>query len=135
MALPLSMTIRRRVIEAIDQGLSRRQAAKRFGVSPASAVRWQAQKQASGDIAPKRQGGDRKSARIEAEAEFILGEVDKAPDVTLAELKAKMQERKVGVSIGALWRFFDRRGVTFKKNGARRRTAAGRRKRKPRDLV
>lgn len=115
MALPLSMTIRRRVIEAIDQGLSRRQAAKRFGVSPASAVRWQAQKQASGDIAPKRQGGDRKSARIEAEAEFILGEVDKAPDVTLAELKAKMQERKVGVSIGALWRFFDRRGVTFKK--------------------
>jgi transposase len=109
------MDVRRRVIEAIDQGLSRRKAAKRFGVSAGSAIRWQAQLQASGDVTPKPQGGDRKSARIEAEADFILGEVDKTPDVTLAELKAKMEERKVNVSIGALWRFFDRRRITFKK--------------------
>lgn len=115
MARPLSMDVRRRVLEAIDQGLSRRQAAKRFGVDPSSAIRWRAEQQASGAIAPKQQGGDRRSAKIEAEADFILGEVDKAPDVTLAELKAKMEARGVGASIGALWRFFDRRRVTFKK--------------------
>lgn len=115
MARPLSMDVRCRVIEAIEQGVSRREAAERFGVSPASAIRWRAEQQASGDFAPKKQGGDRRSAKIEAEADFLLGEVDKAPDVTLAELKSKMETRGVGVSIGALWRFFDRRRVTFKK--------------------
>jgi transposase len=109
------MDVRRRVLEAIDQGLSRRQAAERFGVNPSSAIRWQAQRQTSGDIAPKQMGGDRRSARIEAEADFILGEIEKAPDITLAELKAKMRERAVDVSVGALWRFLDRRSVTFKK--------------------
>jgi transposase len=135
MARSVTMDLRRRVVEAIGQGLSRRQAAKQFGVSPASAVRWQAQLQASGDVTPKPQGGDRKSARIEAEADLILDEVAKAPDVTLMELKAKLQERGASFSVGTLWRFFDRRGVTFKKNSARRRATAGRRKGKPRDLV
>jgi hypothetical protein len=39
-------------------------------------------------------------------------------DVTLMELKAKLQERGASFSVGALWRFFDRRGVTVKKNSA-----------------
>lgn len=115
MARSLSMDIRRRVLEAVDEGLSLSGAAKRFGVSRSSANRWQTQQTASGGFAPKPQGGDRRSARIEVEADFILGEVDKTPDVMLAELKAKTQERKVSVSIGSLWRFFDRRRVTFKK--------------------
>lgn len=135
MARSLSMDLRRRVIEAVDQGASLCQAAKRFGVSPSSASRWLALRRASGDVAPKPQGGDRRSMKIEAEADFILDEVAKTPDVTLSELKAKTQARGVDVSIGALWRFFDRRRVTFKKNGSRRRTGAGGREGEPRGLV
>lgn len=41
MAKALSLDLRQRVVNAIAAGMSRRQAADRFGVSAASAVRWQ----------------------------------------------------------------------------------------------
>jgi transposase len=44
-------------------------------------------------------------------------------DITLAELQEGLKERGVAVAIGTLWRFFNRRKITRKKNGARRRTA------------
>ena len=68
----LSLDLRRRVVDAIEHGLSCRQAAERFGVSASSAIRWFGRLKKQGDVAPKRQGGDRKSGRIEAEAGFIL---------------------------------------------------------------
>ena len=37
------------------------------------------------------------------------------------EPQARLAERGVPVGIGSLWRFFDRRGISFKKNRARRR--------------
>lgn len=40
MVKALSVDLRKRVVAAVDDGLSRNQAAKRFGVSVASAVRW-----------------------------------------------------------------------------------------------
>ena len=115
MARALSVDLRRRVVAAISEGMSCRQAAIRFGVSAASAIRWHALERSGGEIAPRKQGGDRRSGRIEAEAAFILGEVEKAPDITLAELQAKLKERGVGAGIGTLWRFFHRRRITLKK--------------------
>ncbi len=66
MAKPISVDLRERVCEAVSEGLSRHQAAARFKVSASRAIRWQAQKQASGTVAPTRVGGDRRSAWIEA---------------------------------------------------------------------
>ena len=85
MAKSLSLDLRRRVVDAIEQGLSCRQAAERFGVSASSAIRWLDRLKQQGDIAAKKQGGDRKSGRIEAEAAFLLGEVAETPDITLVE--------------------------------------------------
>jgi transposase len=115
MAKSLSLDLRRRVVDTIEQGLSCRQAAERFGVSASSAIRWFDRLKKQGDVTAKRQGGDRKSGRIEAEADFLLGEVAKTPDVTLVELQEKLKVRSVRVGIGTLWRFFDRRRITFKK--------------------
>ncbi len=115
MARALSCDLRQRVVEAINQGLSRRQAAARFGVSPSSAIRWAALSRTTGDVAPKKQGGDRRSGRIEAQASFILEEVAKAPDMTLAELQAKLDPRGVRVGTTSIWRFFQRRRITLKK--------------------
>jgi transposase len=39
----------------------------------------------------------------------------KTPDITLVELRDKLKGRGVSVGIGTLWRFFDRRRITFKK--------------------
>src|SRR5208282_3838916 len=101
--------------DAIEQSLSCRQAAERFGVSASSAIRWLDRLKKQGDVAAKRQGGDRKSGRIEAEAAFLLDEIAKTPDITLVELQDKLKGRGVSVGIGTLWRFFDRRRITFKK--------------------
>src|SRR5664279_3208416 len=118
MAKSLSVDLRRRVVDAIEHGLSCRQAAARFGVSASSAssaIRWLDRLKKQGDVAAKRQGGDRKSGRIEAEAAFLLAEVAETPDITLAELQEKLNVRGISVGIGTLWRFFDRRRITFKK--------------------
>jgi len=115
MVRPLSLDLRKRVVAAVANGLSRRRAAERFGVSAASAVRWCALERETGDAKPKRQGGDRHSHRIEAHAQFILDSVAERPDITLVELRAALGGRGVVVAVSTLWRFFDRRQITFKK--------------------
>ncbi len=122
MARYLSEDLRVRVINAVEAGSTRRQAAARFGVSVASAVRWVQEWRETGRTAPKPRGGDRKSGRIEAHGDFLLGQIKDVPDMTLEELREQLRgERGLEVSISALWRFFDRHQVAFKK---RRRTRA-----------
>jgi transposase len=115
MAKSLSLDLRQRVIAAIDGGLSCRQAAERFGVSAASAIRWRSRQREAGDFATKQQGGDRRSRRIEAHAPFILNAVDTKSDITLAELRDKLKDHGARASIASLWRFFQRRKITLKK--------------------
>lgn len=66
-------------------------------------------------LTPQSQGGNRRSARIDAHTDFILAELKARSDVTLAELQEKLSVRGVPVGIGTLWRFFDRRRITLKK--------------------
>jgi hypothetical protein len=52
-----------------------------------------AQVEKSGDLSPKPQGGDRRSAAIEAQADTILSLLAAAPDITLMELQAGLAEK------------------------------------------
>ena len=135
MAKSLSVDLRDRVVAAVEGGLSRRQAAERFGVSVSSAIRWTSLARRTGDVRPKRQGGDKRSARIEAHAALILSAWERTPDITLAELRAELAGHGIGVAISSLWRFFERRRITLKKNGARRRTEPPRRAEPPPSVV
>jgi transposase len=72
MALSLSMDLRSRLLAAVDEGMSCRGAAARFGVEPLTAIRWQAQRRETGGFAPKPQGGDMRSRRVEECAADIL---------------------------------------------------------------
>ncbi len=90
-------------------------AAARLGVSVSSAIRWVRAWHAQGDVRAKPQGGDRRSVRIEAHGGFLLDQIEQTPDVTLAELQGMLRERGVSVGIGTMWRFFDRRDISFKK--------------------
>jgi len=87
-----------------------RAAALRFGVSAVSAIRWR-------QLAPaaKPQGGDRRAARIDACAAFILAAIEVEDDITLVELQALLTGRGTPVGIGTLWRFFARHGIARKK--------------------
>lgn len=115
MAKALSLDLRSRVLAAVDGGLSCRQAAERFGVSASSAIRWNDRRRQQGDYGPKPLGGDRRSGRIEAYAGLILSLVDDKPDMTLAELRARLAEQRVAAGVSTLWRFFKRRRFTRKK--------------------
>lgn len=115
MATALSNDLRRRVLAAVDGGMSCRQAAERFGVSASSAIRWNDRRRREGDFGPKALGGDRRSGRIEAHAELILSLVEDKPDITLGELQARLAEQGIGAAVSTLWRFFKRHGITRKK--------------------
>ena len=125
MARALSVDLRKRVVAAVEEGASCRQAAARFGVSASSAIRWHALSKLVGDATPRRQGGDRRSARIEAHAAVILGALERKSDITLADLRDELAGHGIGVSVAGLWRFFRRRRITLKKRPGMRPSRIG----------
>ena len=132
MTKPLSSDLRVRLIEAVASGMSRRAAADRFGVAASTAVKWVRRWRVTGSKAPRPQGGDKRSDRIDAYAKEILGLIAATHDITLAEIASHLQRRH-GEQFAAstVWRFLDRHAMTFKKNRARQRAGApGRRRAK-----
>jgi transposase len=126
--MALSEDLRKRVVEAVvSDGLSRNAAARLFKVSIASAVRWVAQFEATGHVAPKPLGGDRRSVRIEAHCDYLLGLIRRSPDITLLEIQERLIKNSgERFSSSVLWRFFDRHGITFKKRPRTRRSSNAR---------
>jgi len=116
MARSLSEDLRIRVIRAIEGGMSRNEAARHFGVSIASAVRWMDAYLRTGRTAPRPTGGDRRSGRIEAQHDFLMAAVETTPDVTLAELRTRLiEERGETFAISTIHDFFRRHGISYKK--------------------
>ena len=115
MAQSLSMGLRSRLSAAVDDGMSCRGAAARFGVAPSTAIRWQAQRSETGDFAPKPQGGNMRSRRVEEHDDDILGLWAARKVITLEELRGGPAEMGLTISVAGLHRFFVRHGMTQKK--------------------
>lgn len=118
MAKAYSADLRERVIAAVEGGLSRRAAAARFALSPSAAIKWVDRWQETGSKQAKPMGGGR--SPMEDHASLLLSLLAEQPDLTLDELHALVRTHGVSTSRSALWRFFDRHGISFKKNPARR---------------
>ena len=114
MGVALSEDLDKRVV-SVEAGAPQRQAAHRFGVSLSSAKVWRRQWRQHGHVAAKPQGGDRRSHRIEAQADFLLKQIEQTPEGTLAELQDRLRRHGLSVGIGTLWRFFHRHSISFKK--------------------
>lgn len=126
MTRPLSNDLRSRVVAAVSGGMSCRAAAGRFGVAASTAVKLVRRWRDAGTLAPRPQGGDRRSGRIEAHGEEILALVAGEVDITLAEIADHLErERGERFAPSTIWRFLDRHDQTFKKNRARQRAGAG----------
>jgi len=117
MPKPYSIDLRERVIESVAAGASRREAAELYGLSPSVVVSWAQRWKATGSIAARPSGGS--VSPLEDHAEFLLGLVTEQPDLTLDEIVAAMTKAKIAGSRTAVWRFYERHGVTFKKNSVR----------------
>jgi hypothetical protein len=72
--------------------------------------------------------------RLQSEREWLLARIAEKPDLTLRAVWPELAERGTAASYGAVWRFFNQAGITFKKNFARQRTGP-RRRRSPADPV
>ena len=72
MTQPPSDDFRRRMVTAVDGGMSRRGEAKRFGIALSTALKWVQAWDRTGSGRPRAQGDDNRSYRIEARAETLL---------------------------------------------------------------
>ena len=128
MAEPLSGDLRKRLVAAVAGGASRRAVANRFGVVASTVTKLIQHVKRTGSLEPSKQGGDRRSGRIEAYSDAILALIAATPDITLEEIAAHLkQAHGETFVVSTIWRCLDRHGVTFKKNGARQRAGAHRR--------
>jgi len=121
-AMPKSYSgdLRQRVIEAVEMGASRHEAADRYEVSVSSAVKWLQRWNESRSAAPKPRGGS--VSPLEKCAARVLAVIVEHPDLTLMETVAELGRRRIRTSKSALSRFFGRHGITLKKKPAGRRT-------------
>lgn len=120
-----SADIRGRVIARVEGGASRREAAEQFEISPSAAVKWVKCFRDTGRCAAKPRGGS--ISPLEIHADFLLALIARQPDLTLDEVVFTMRKHRIAGSRSAVWRFFDRHKITFKKKLARSRTGPSRR--------
>jgi putative transposase len=111
---PLSTDLRERIVASVEGGSSRRAAAQRFLVAPSSAVRLLQRVKRTGSITPGKVGGHRRPILEPHEAK-LRGMVDAQPDITLGEIKAKLQALGVVVGLTAIHTALHRLGLRFKK--------------------
>ena len=129
MARPYSQDLRDRVVASVVGGRSCRATAAIFGVSVACVVKWCQRFRASGSAAAYRMGGHRPRS-LTGERDWLLARLAEKPDLTLRAVVAELAGRGISTSYGAVWRFYAREGITFKKKPARQR-AGPRRRRTP----
>ena len=122
MSKAFSLDLRVRVLRAVAEGASHRGPAAGFGVSAASVSQWYSLERVQGDPRPGPLGGDRRSARVEAQGALIRELLEATPDVTTEELRAALAERGHSFGYGTLQRFFRRHGITRKKRPATRQS-------------
>ena len=116
--------LRERVIQAVETGASRREAAERFEVSVSSAIKWLQSWRDRRSATPKPRGGS--ISPLEQFAAEVLALIAEQPDLTLVETVTVLGKRRIKTSRSSLWRFLDRHNITLKKKPASCRTAASR---------
>jgi transposase len=126
MAKPYSNDLRARVIAAVEDGATLEEAGERHHVSLSSVGRFLRRKRETGSVSPAKFGGYKAHA-LAAHEEWVRQLVTEQPDITLAELRAKLAKRKVSVGQTSIFRFLLYLNLTFKKKRARRRAGSARR--------
>jgi transposase len=109
-----SADIRGRVIARVESGASRREAAEQYEISASAAVKWVKCFRDTGSCAAKPRGGS--TSPLEEHADWLLRLVAEQPDLTLDEVVLAMRKQRIPGSRSAVWRFFNRHKITFKKS-------------------
>ena len=115
MSKPYSMDLRERVVAAVEkEGLSRRRAAARFGVSPSVAIEWLKLFRETGSVKPGQMGGH-KPKKISGSYRDWLVQRCRDADFTLRGLVGELAERGLKVDYRSVWEFVRAEKLTHKK--------------------
>jgi transposase len=116
---PYSTDLRSRVVTEVAAGTSRREAARIYRVSPSSAIRWAELLEETGSVDPRPRGGKSRSP-LEPHSAWLLELVSNEPDLTLDEFVERIfKALKLSTTERSIRRFFERHGISFKKNSTR----------------
>jgi putative transposase len=120
MGKPCSLDLRERVVAAVElEGMSRNQAAARFGVAASSAIKWVARFRATGSAAPAKMGGHKPRTLRGEHAEWLIARCREA-DFTISLLVDELaQKRGLKVDRRSVWEFLHAEGLSFKKKPVR----------------
>lgn len=119
---PYSMDLRARVLAACDAGAGTAAVARQFAVSRSWVRRLKQRRRETGETAP-RPPRNRRAPKLAPHLARIRELVAAQPDLTLAELRARLG---VAVSLGTLWAAVAGLGLTVKKKSAGRPSRTGR---------
>jgi len=119
---PISMDLRERVLAACDAGAGTKAAAARFAVSESWVRRLKQRRKAGAGVAPK-SSRNKRVPLLATRAEEIRTLIAATPDLTLAEIRAKLG---LAVALATLWAAIARLGLTVKKKSGARPSRTGR---------
>jgi putative transposase len=127
MGKPYSMDLRSRVVAAVEGGLSRNEAARRFNIAISTAINWVRRKQDTGSVAPGQMGGYKPRSIRGAHEVWLLERIQRG-DYTLRGLVAELGERGLKVDYRSVWTFVHEHDQSFKKNRTGQRAGSSRRR-------
>ena len=115
MGKPYSVDLRERVVAAVErEGMSRRAAAARFGVSYSAAIGWVKRHRTTGSLEPGQMGGHKPKKISGAHRDWLV-ERCRAADFTLRGLVAELGQRGLKVDYRSVWEFVHGEKLTHKK--------------------
>jgi len=129
MADTISLDLRRRIVDAYCNDLTEtyEATAEMFGVGIATVSRLLRRKRETGDVLPKKRGGDRRRA---VDLVWLEEHARGNPDARLVDRIAAWQQHSgCRASVGAMWRALNLIGWTHKKRLRSRSNATGRKSR------
>jgi transposase len=108
------MDLRERVVLAVERdGLSRNEAARRFGVVISTAVNWLRRHRDTGSVVSGQMGGHRPRKLVGVHRDWLLERAK--TDFTLRGLQAELAGRGMTVDYRTVWSFVHDEGLSFKK--------------------
>ena len=128
---PYSIDLRERVLGACDDGMTTKEAAETYAVSPSWVRKLKRQRRETGSIAP-RTATPGPAPVLAPHADRLRELVRADPDRTAAEYRDRLG---LGVAAVTVWRALRRLGLTHKKSPAGGRAGPARRGRRPRPVA
>ena len=111
MTRPYSMDLRERVVAAVDsEGMTRHEAAARFGIAVSSAIKWAARYRRTGSVAPSKIGGYKPKTLRDGHEAWLIARCQEK-EFTISQLVEELQSvRSLKVDRRSVWEFLHRHG-------------------------